>query len=151
MSPSPLGIDLRVVRGAPGMEARDEGLLDLTRVETPRPGGTIDFEVVEGRGNLAQALILRILTPRGALRDLGHAEYGSRLGELVGRRKTDAVRALAKAFVLDAVAREPRVEDRAVAFAFDPESEGPSELRFRLSVRPRDGSEVIELGLGVGL
>lgn len=151
MTRSLLGSDLRVVLGPPGMAAQDEGLLDVKRVEAPRPGGTVDFQVVEDRANLAQALILRILTPRGSLAGLGHAEYGSRLGELVGRRKTDAVRALAKGFVLEAVAREPRVEDRAVAFAFDPGSEGPSELRFTLSVRPRDGSGDVRLSLGVGL
>ena len=32
--------------------------------------------------NLAQALLLRLLTPRGSLAALGHAAYGSRLGEL---------------------------------------------------------------------
>ncbi len=151
MTRSLLGTDLRVVLGPPGLSARDEGGLDLQRVEAPRPGGTLDLKVVADRANLAQALILRILAPRGSLAALGHAEYGSRLGELIGRRKTDAVRALAKGFVLDAVAREPRVENKAVAFTFDPASEGPSELRFTLTVRPRDGSGDLQLDLGVAL
>lgn len=146
-----LGTDLRVVLGPPGLAAQDEGGLDLARVERPRSGGSYELAVIRERENLAQALILRILTPRGALAALGHAAYGSRLGELVGQPKTDAVRALAKAFVLAAVAREPRVEDKAVSFAFDPASEGPSELRFTLAVRPRDGSPDLQLVLGVAL
>jgi phage baseplate assembly protein W len=151
MARSILGTDLRVVLGPPGLSAQDEGGLDVRRVELPRPGGRLDLAVVEGRENLAQALVLRILTPKGSLSELGHAEYGCRLGELIGRSRTDAVRALAKGFVLEAVAQEPRVEDRAVAFAFEPESEGPSELRFTLTVRPRDGTGDLQLALGLDL
>ena len=123
----------------------------MKRVERPRFGGKLDLQVIEGRENLAQALILRILTAKGSLTELGHSEYGCRLGELIGRQKTDTVRALAKGFVLEAVAQEPRVEDKAVAFAFEPESEGPSELRFTLTVRPKDGSDDLQLALGLGL
>lgn len=151
MTGSILGTDLKVVIGPPGLAAHDEGGLDLRLVESPRPGGTLDVAVISERENLAQALVLRILTPIGALAGLGHAEYGCRLSELVGRSKTDSVRALAKGFVLAAVAQEPRVEDKAVAFTFDTDSEGPSELRFTLSVRPRDGSGDLQLDLGVGL
>ena len=66
----------------------------------------------------------------------------------VGRESN---RALCKAFVLEVVAQEPRVEDTAVGFAFDIESEGPSELRFSVTVQPVDGSEPVTVGLGVEL
>src|SRR5688500_20244610 len=49
----------------------------------------VDLGAMRGRQNLAQALLLRLLTPRGALRALGHATYGSRLHELIGERKTE--------------------------------------------------------------
>lgn len=148
---SPLGTDLRVVLGPPTMAAHDTAALDL------RLGaGNVDKSLsgpmlLSGRHNVGQALILRLLTPRGELAGLGHAAYGSRLHELIGTNKTEATRARCKAFVLEVIAQEPRVDDTAVAFAFDIESEGPSELRFTATVRPVDGSDPVTVGLGVGL
>jgi phage baseplate assembly protein W len=142
-----LGTDLKVTLGPPGMAAQDDSSLDIQQAGPLR---VYELRTVSGRENLAQALILRLLTPRGALTDLGHAKYGSRLGELIGRRKTAATRALAKAYVLEAVQQEPRVEDKAVGFAFLPESEGPSDIRFELSVQSKTG-DVVSLSLGVGL
>ncbi len=148
---SALGTDLRVLLGPPGMSAHDGSSLDL------RLGaGVVDRaadgpELVTDRHNLGQALILRLLTPRGSLADLGHAEYGSRLHELVGESKSEANRARCKAFVLEAVAAEPRVADQVVELAFDLASEGPSELRFLLTVQPVDGGGAVTVGLGVEL
>lgn len=148
---SVLGTDLRVVLGPPTMAAHDASSLDLRLgagiIDQTAEGPTL----LEGRHNLGQALILRLLTPQGALADLGHAAYGSRLYRLIGERKTESSRALCKTYVLEAVAQEPRVQDRAVAFAFDIPSEGPSELRFTLSVQPIDDSEPVTIGLAVGL
>lgn len=151
MSADVLGTDVRVVLGPPTMAAHDASSLDL------RLGaGNVDKLLagpilISGHHNLGQALILRMLTPQGSLAGLGHAQYGSRLHELIGVRKTETGRALCKAHVLAVVAQEPRVEDRAVGFAFDIESEGPSELRFSVSVQPVDGSDVVTIGLGVAL
>jgi hypothetical protein len=92
-----------------------------------------------------------MLTPRGALAELGHAEYGSRLGELIGQRKTDTARALCKTFVLEVLAQEPRVDNAAIEFAFDIASEGPSELRFTVAVRPVTGDDIVAIDLAVGL
>lgn len=145
-----LGTDLRVILGPP-MAAHDSDALDLrlgAGVADRRLDGP---ELLSGRHNLGQALILRLLTPRGTLAGLGHAGYGSRLHELIGEPRTEASRARCKAYVLEVVAQEPRVDDSAVAFGFDLESEGPSELRFSLTVRPVDGSEPVTVGLGVEL
>jgi phage baseplate assembly protein W len=153
MATSSLGSDLKVTLGPPGLVAQDSSGLDLRSLDG-LPFGTrrdLDLSTIGERENLAQALILRLLTPRGALAGLGHANYGSRVGELIGRRKTVATRALCKAFVLEAVAQEPRVEPKAVAFAFDAASEGPSELRFTLTVRPRNGAKDLQLDLAVKL
>ena len=148
-----LGTDLKVILGPPGLRARDGSGLDLLSVNGLPVGRRPAFDLarVEGRENLAQALMLRLLTPVGALAPLGHAAYGCRLTELIGRRKTAAVRVLCKAFVLEAVAAEPRVDDKAVEFAFDPASEGPSDIRFTLAVRPRTGDEDVTLDLAVAL
>lgn len=149
MSSDYLGTDLRVVLGPPTMAAHDTAALDL-RLGAGNVDRSLDGPMLlSGRHNLGQALVLRMLTPRGALTDLGHAEYGSRLHELVGTSKNESSRALCKAFVLEAVAQEPRVDDTAVAFGFDIASEDPSELRFWVTVRPIDGSEQMTIGLGV--
>jgi phage baseplate assembly protein W len=106
---------------------------------------------MSGRQNLAQALILRLLTPRGSLASLGHAAYGSRLGELIGKPKNAATRALCRAFVLEVVAQEPRVVDKAVSLTFDVEREDVSSFQFTLIVQPRDDGDPLGLSLGVAL
>jgi phage baseplate assembly protein W len=68
-----------------------------------------DLLLREGRDNLAQAIIMRILTPRGELAALGHPEYGSRVHELVGGRNTSTQRNLLKLYILEALGFEPRV------------------------------------------
>ena len=176
---SPLGADLRVVLGPPGMAAHDAAALDLrtrpTRVQriAPRagfgaspaaapavqgwdaepPGAAelSDLATIDGRENVAQALILRLLTPKGALGDLGHSEYGSRLGELIGRNKTDALRGLCRAYILEAVREEPRVESKPLAIAFDPARERQDDFFVEITVQPVTGGDPVALGLEVAL
>jgi phage baseplate assembly protein W len=69
----------------------------------------LDYETVDGRDNLGQAILMRLLTPRGELEELGHPGYGSRLEELIGTPNTETRHSLAKLFVLEALAQEPRV------------------------------------------
>ncbi len=150
-----LGTDLQVL---PGFAAHDAAQIDLTLRQRPvrgslasPPSELYDLNVVAGRENVAQSLILRLLTPRGSLADLGHAAYGSRLHELIGRIKTTALRNLCRAFVLEAVAQEPRVLDSAVELEFDLRSETGSTFVFTLAVQPVDGGEPVGLSLELGL
>lgn len=150
-----LGTDLAVL---PHLVAHDAAEVDLVPrprvVARPRLGErreTIDLAVMSERENLAQALILRLLTPRGSLTELGHAQYGSRLHEIIGERKNDALRNLCRVFVLEVVAQEPRVDDKAVALEFDPLAETATSFVFQLSVRPRDGGEPVAVSLEVSL
>ena len=71
---------------------------------------TRDFETLDGRDNLGQALFMRLLTPQGELAPLGHPTYGSRLHEIIGARNTDTIRNLAKLHVLSALSAERRLE-----------------------------------------
>jgi phage baseplate assembly protein W len=149
------GSDLSVV---PNMVAHDASALDLTtktrvprRVRPGEPMTPRDLAVIEGRENLGQALLLRLLTPRGTLADLGHADYGSRLHELIGRRKNEELRNLCRAFVLEAVAREPRVEPKAIDFRFELDHEQFNDFVFTLAVKPIAGGDPVELSLEVGL
>src|SRR5262245_57940135 len=68
-----------------------------------KPEQLLDLDIISGRKNLAQAIVIRLLTPRGELEPLGHPEYGSRLHELVGRENTPTTRNLVKLFILEAL------------------------------------------------
>src|SRR4051812_21740917 len=147
--------DLLVV---PFFQAYDASSLDLVRRRTPPTGINApnareahDLAAVEGRENLAQALILRLMTPQGSLAELGHRAYGSRLHRLVGEGKTEVLRNLCRAYVLEAVAQEPRVEPAAVALTFEPSAETISSIAFTLVVQPRAGGDALALDLAVEL
>jgi phage baseplate assembly protein W len=158
-----LGTDLAV---APYFVAHDAQALDLNSRQVPltahlgrlladhgepEPLGAADLGTLSGRENLAQALLLRLLTPRGALAALGHPDYGSRLHELIGHNKTESLRLICRAFALDAVRQEPRVEDAATELTFDPASEDGSTFVFTLGVRPVAGGDPVTLGLELAL
>lgn len=78
----------------------------------PLPNGAglrDDLGLVQGVDNLGQAVLLRLLTPRGELAALAHPEYGSRLHELIGRVNTETTRNLIKLFILESLKHEPRI------------------------------------------
>ena len=130
------GVDLAVV---PASRGRRRPSADAT-----------DLGAVDGRANLGQALILRLLTPRGSLAPLGHPEYGSRLGELIGRRNDETARNLARLYTLQAVREEPRVAellDLSVATTQD----RADTIRIEFSVRPVGDDDPLALGLEVAL
>lgn len=181
MSAPGLGHDLRVLLGPPGLGAHDAATVDLRararpsqQARTPRtvrrppppadepvrqgwlpepPGAreVLDLDRIAGRENLAQALVLRLLTPMGSLAALGHADYGSRLGELIGRRKTAALRGLCRLFILEAVRLDPRVEDNPDAIRFDPRRETPSTFVVEVAVRPVGGGDPVAVEVEVPL
>ena len=102
-----LGTDLELLRNRKKQNDRDVGR-DLSTTQAGEFG--IDFAVISGSENIAQALLLRFLTVEGELARLGHPDYGSRLSELIGKLNTETNRNLAKLHVLRALSREPRVQ-----------------------------------------
>jgi len=154
-----LGTDLKVL---PWLAAHDAAETDLSprprAAHVVAPDGTVgpvdevtDVATWSDRENLAQALVLRLLTPVGTLAPLGHAAYGSRLHELIGQPRDSARRNLCRAFVLEAVAQEPRVDPAAVALDFDVAAESVDSFVFVLQVRPLDGGDPVAVSLEVGL
>ena len=150
-----LGIDLAVV---PKMTAQDASQVDLVAharvVKTRLPGApeeVVDLAVLSGRENLAQGLILRLLTPRGSLAALGHAAYGSELHKLIGQLKTEELRNLCRAYVLDVVQQEPRVENKALSFSFESDREGLDSFVFTIAVQPKDTGVPVGLTLEFAL
>ncbi|GFG52572.1 hypothetical protein CQY20_09210 [Mycolicibacterium agri] len=119
--------------------------------EPPHAAELSDLDTISGRENVVQALILRLLTPKGSLAALGHASYGSRLGELIGQNKTPALRGLCRAYILEAVREEPRVENKPLAINFDPAREQPWDFVVEITVQPVSGGDPVALGLEVGL
>lgn len=86
--------------------------LDLAVSSRAVPGALLrDGMAATGVDNAVQAVIHRIKTRLGELADLGHPEYGSRHHDLIGRPNTQHNRNLVKLYILQALAREPRIEE----------------------------------------
>lgn len=120
-----IGIDRRLVK-------KEAGFLE-------------DFGLVTGRDNLGQAIILRLLTPRGELAALAHPDYGSRLHELIGRQNTQTTRNLAKLFILEALKAEPRVE-KVVELTVDPFKGTRDAVTVSLTVKPTGSFQPLTIG-----
>ena len=104
-----------------------------------------DLGRVSGRQNLEQAIILRLLTPRGELAALGHPEYGSRLHELVGTPNTEATRNRMRLFILESLQQERRIAE-VVEASVTIGSTGRDRVDVRLRVLPIGETEVLDLG-----
>lgn len=144
-----LGRDLLLT---PFYQATSWGTLDLV---TQPPGAVPldeprDLDVASEGNCLRQALILRLLTPVGSLRELGHAGYGSRLHELIGQPHTAANRLRARAFVLQALAQEHRVA-RVVELRVEPDPASADRLHISVQVLPVGSGDPLSLGLEVQL
>jgi phage baseplate assembly protein W len=70
-----------------------------------------DFETVADEDNLAQAIIARLSTDEGELFDIGHADYGSRLFEVIGEVNNKATRQRLKALVRECLVQERRIKE----------------------------------------
>jgi phage baseplate assembly protein W len=128
-------LDLRVVPGG-------QGGLPL--------GDVADLAAVSGRENLAQALVLRLLTSVGALAPLGHPAYGCRLIELIGGLNNETTRNLARLFTLEALAAEPRVVE-VLELAVRTVAGQPDVIQIAFSVLPLDDDAPLALALEITL
>lgn len=104
-----------------------------------------DLALVTGRDNLAQAVILRLLTPRGELAALGHPDYGSRLHQLVGRPNSENTRGLVRLHILESLGREPRIEE-ITGLRVEPHSEQRDRVDVELEVRPAATTQTVTIG-----
>lgn len=110
-----------------------------------------DFSTVTGRENLAQAVKIRLLTRRGELAALAHPEFGSRLHELVGRPNTENTRNLVRLYILEALAREPRIE-KIVHIEVNQVPGTMDQLSVRLEIKPVGSTSTVTVqGLTLAL
>ena len=105
----------------------------------------LDYETISGRDNLGQAILMRLLTPRGELSELGHPEYGSRLNELLGEPNSETHRGLAKLFVLEALAQEPRVA-KVLEVTVTPAVEERDLVDVVIRVQPVGTAQTVTIG-----
>ncbi|TJY42626.1 DUF2634 domain-containing protein [Cohnella pontilimi] len=109
-----------------------------------------DFGTVAELDNLEQALWMRLGVPMGDLTHLGHPDYGSRLHLLIGRLATPETIALARAYIREALRREPRVaEVSRLEIEADPTA--PGTLMIAISVRPAGQNDPIAMSANFAL
>lgn len=105
----------------------------------------IDLAVVAGAANIGQALLLRLLTPRGALAPLGHPTYGSRLHTLIGEPNNEANRNRARLFVLEAIAQEPRIRQVLALSVTTNRRADPTRIDITIHAEVAESGEQINL------
>ncbi|MEM6263410.1 MAG: GPW/gp25 family protein [Bacteroidota bacterium] len=130
----------------------DELVSDRSYVDL-RKTGRGDVQTVEGRENLAQAIINRLFTRRGELARLGHPYYGSRLHELVGELNNVRLQGLAEIYIREALAQEARIEEVTfVQFAPPARLDGRTTMQITIGVKPKGNVEpfsfILPLNLG---
>lgn len=105
----------------------------------------LDYETIDGADNLGQAVVMRLLTPLGELTELGHPEYGSRLNELLGSPNSETQRGLAKLFVLEALAQEPRIA-KVEEVTVTPAIEATDLVDILIRVQPIGAADTVTIG-----
>jgi phage baseplate assembly protein W len=120
------------------------------RVPT-QAGLSVDMSTTSGHDNLGQAILLRLLTPRGELAQLAHPEYGSRLHELIGRVNNETTRNLVKLFILESLQLEPRIAEIVEVTVTPVEGSRTREdvrhlVNVLLQVRPIAETTVVTIG-----
>jgi phage baseplate assembly protein W len=104
-----------------------------------------DLSLASDLDNLRQAIEIRLLTPKGELAPLGHADYGSRLPDLIGRPNTETNRNLAKLYVIEALKQERRIQ-KIVAVDVSPVPGNRHLIRIFVKVLAIGEQTVIDLG-----
>lgn len=108
-------------------------------------GLALDMKTISDRDNLGQAVVMRLLTPRGELAALGHPRYGSRLHEIVGRTNTANTRDLARLFILESLKEEARIA--SIEDVLITESPGRrSSIDVQINVTPIGTTESLRIG-----
>ncbi len=104
-----------------------------------------DMGSVSGIPNLAQAVILRLLTPRGELSELAHPDYGSRLHELIGQQNTENTRNLLKLYILESLQLEPRIA-QVIDVSVTPDPVINDRVNVLLKVQPIGQTSTVVIG-----
>jgi phage baseplate assembly protein W len=106
-----------------------------------------DLMTVSGVDAIEQAIVNRLKTRKGELKELGHPDYGSRHHELIGEPNVEPTRNLIKLYILQALRQEPRVE-RVLSADVRPDRDPPRET-VRITITAKLIGEQVPLNLVV--
>jgi phage baseplate assembly protein W len=112
---------------------------------TQPPRRVLEFGTIEGEENLAQAIVVRLLTPKGELEELAHPDYGSRLHELIGRPNTPERRDLVKLYTLESLNAEPRIAN-VVSVVVSEVPAQPARVDVHIEVQPVGRTDIVSIG-----
>lgn len=120
--------------------------VDTDQRRLPEQAGRYsDMGKISQDDNLKQAVLIRLLTPRGELSALGHPEYGSRLHELIGRQNTDTIRDLIRLFILESLQFESRIEE-VITLTVVPVKGTRDRVKVMLQVQPITKTGIVTIG-----
>src|SRR5262249_45927818 len=105
----------------------------------------VDLATLSGVDNLSQALLIRLLTPSGALADLGHPEYGSPLYPRIGELNSETNRNRAKLFTLEALAQEPRISQVLSISVTTDRQANPTRITIAVAAEVAESKQVLNL------
>jgi phage baseplate assembly protein W len=103
-----------------------------------------DFETVADEDNLAQAIIARLSTDEGELFDIGHADYGSRLFEVIGEVNNKAARQRLKALVRECLVQERRIKE-VININVLPDPADSHRVDIEITILPIKGSQYLTI------
>lgn len=141
------GTDLRLL---PNLERENDRFPGSDLLTTETEVGT-DLRTVTGVPNLQQALLLRFLTPQGALAHLGHPQYGSNLYKLVGELNTETNRNRAKLYALEALTQEPRIAEVLSVTVTTDRRRAPTHIDISIRLRAVGEDEPVTVTVPVTL
>ncbi len=111
---------------------------DLTTTEAG------DLDTVENEDDLAQAIIVRLSTDEGELYDIGHADYGSHLYEVVGELNSGATRKKVESLVRECLFQEQRIKE-VVSVNVLTDQKDPHRLDIEITVLPVSSRSYLSL------
>ena len=103
-----------------------------------------DLDTVENEDNLAQAITVRLSTDEGELYDIGHADYGSHLYEVIGEVNNETTRKRIEALVRECLFQEPRIKE-VVSVSVLIAKKDPQRLDIEITVLPINSSTYLSL------
>lgn len=112
-----------------------------------------DINRVDGRKNLAQAIVNRFYTRRGELTKLGHPSYGSRLYLLMGEPNNIRTRKLAELYIRECLEQESRIAE-IKEIRFEPPSRDLDKRNVLLTtiiLQPVGESTALNIQLAINL
>jgi phage baseplate assembly protein W len=103
-----------------------------------------DLETVDSEDNLVQAIISRLATDMGELYDIGHADYGSRLYEIIGEVNNPITRQRIKTIVKDCLDQEFRIKEiTSINVLVSPSD--PNRVDIEITVVPVQGTRYLTI------